>query len=77
MIVRVQVSIRVMLITLLVVSPGFPRQVVAQAPGPDSVATEFQSALRAVAWSAAVRRLHPEALDAFHFRMKILVESWT
>lgn len=45
--------------------------------GPDSVATEFQSALRAVAWRAAVARLHPDALSDFHFRMSILVETDT
>jgi hypothetical protein len=41
------------------------------------VATEFQSALRAVAWRAALTRLHPEALEEFHFRISLLVESDT
>jgi len=55
------------------------RGVLAQSPaiGPDSAATEFQSALRGVAWRAAVQRLHPEALADFHFRMTLLVEMDT
>lgn len=50
---------------------------VASPPAPDSVAREFQSALRAMAWRAVVQRLHPEALSAFHERVSILVESDT
>ena len=67
-------------LALLATSPfGQAPELVAQAPslGPDSVATEFQSALRAVAWRAALVRLHPEALEDFHLRISILVESDT
>lgn len=46
-------------------------------PGPDSVATEFQAALRGVGWRAASSRLHPEALDTFHHLMTLLVEMDT
>jgi len=44
---------------------------------PDSVAHEFQNALRALAWRAALQRLHPEALEAFHGRISIMVETDT
>lgn len=47
------------------------------ALSPDSAATEFQAALRAVAWRAAASRLHPEGLADFHFRLTLLVEGDT
>jgi hypothetical protein len=46
-------------------------------PGADSLATEFQAALRGVGWRAAAARLHPEALAEFHHRITLLVEMDT
>ncbi len=68
-------AILTLLPSLLALPAGARGQ--ASPPGPDSVATEFQSALRAVAWRAAVQRLHPEALEDFHYRMTLLVEMDT
>ena len=64
---------------LALLSTPFPPGIEGQAlpPGPDSVAAEFQSALRGVGWQAAVSRLHPEALDNFHHLMTLLVEMDT
>jgi len=44
-------------------------------PAPDSVAAEFQAALRAMAWSAAAQRMHPEGLTHFRNRVDILVAA--
>ena len=41
----------------------------------DSLATEFQTALRAMAWEPAAARMHPEGLDAFKFRITVIVEA--
>ncbi|MGD2215705.1 MAG: hypothetical protein PVJ64_03070 [Gemmatimonadales bacterium] len=52
----------------------------AQRPipaAPDSVAAEFQTAIRVAAWGAAARRMHPEALQRIHQRIDILVEADT
>lgn len=47
------------------------------APGPDSVAAEFQASLLGVGWRAASSRMHPEGLEEFHHRMTLLVEMDT
>lgn len=52
----------------------------AQRPlpeAPDSLAAEFQTAIRVAAWSAAARRMHPEALERIQQRIDILVEADT
>ncbi len=49
----------------------------AQSAGsltPDSVATEFQAALRGMGWQAAALRIHPEGLRRFHDLIDMLVE---
>jgi hypothetical protein len=46
-------------------------------PGPDSVAAEFQASLLGVGWRAAASRLHPEALEEFHYLMTLMVEMDT
>ncbi len=46
-------------------------------PGPDSLATEFQAALRGMGWRAAAVRLHPEALENFHYLITLQVEMDT
>mgnify|MGYP006278323025 CR=1 FL=1 len=45
--------------------------------GPDSLAAEFQAALRGMGWRAAAARLHPEALGSFHHRITLLAEMDT
>ena len=59
----------------LVPQPGASCQ--SALTSPDSVAAEFQGALRAVAWRAAAARLHTEALADFHYRLSLLVEGDT
>jgi hypothetical protein len=52
----------------------------AQRPlpqAPDSLAAEFQTAIRVAAWSAAARRMHPEALERIRQRIEVLVEADT
>jgi hypothetical protein len=44
---------------------------------PDSVAAEFQTAIRVAAWEVAARRMHLEALERIHQRIDILVEADT
>lgn len=66
-------------VTLAVVTCG-PRTASAQRPlpeAPDSLAAEFQTAIRVAAWEAAARRMHPEALERIHQRIDILVEADT
>ncbi len=46
----------------------------APTPSPDSVAAEFQTALRAMAWRAAAVRMHSEALDRFRGVIDMAVE---
>lgn len=46
----------------------------ASRPPPDSVATEFQTALRVMAWRAAAARMHPEGLDRFRALVDMLME---
>ncbi|KPK80399.1 MAG: hypothetical protein AMS25_09155 [Gemmatimonas sp. SM23_52] len=41
---------------------------------PDSVAAEFQTAIRVSAWRAAARRMHPEALRRIHRRIEQFIE---
>jgi hypothetical protein len=66
-------------VSFIVLALSLTRGASAQssALGPDSVAAEFQAALRGVGWRAAVSRLHPEALADFHYRMTLLVEMDT
>ncbi|MGM0668332.1 MAG: hypothetical protein ACQET1_01360 [Gemmatimonadota bacterium] len=67
-----------MLLALLL--PFLPRGLQSQdrpPVGADSLAGEFQAALRGMAWKAAVRRLHPDALESFHYRITLLVEMDT
>ncbi|MFC1661434.1 hypothetical protein ACFL3S_08305 [Gemmatimonadota bacterium] len=56
-----------------------PAELKAQGapPGPDSIATEFQNAMRGVAWRAAFSRIHPEGVASFHHLITILVEMDT
>jgi len=68
-------AVLTLFLSLLAIPVGAGGQ--TSPPGPDSIATEFQSALRAVAWRAAVARLHPDALEDFHYRMSLLVEMDT
>ncbi|MGD2154141.1 MAG: hypothetical protein PVG79_12795, partial [Gemmatimonadales bacterium] len=52
----------------------------AQRPlpdAPDSLAAEFQTAIRVAAWEAAARRMHPEALERIRQRIDILVDADT
>jgi len=44
---------------------------------PDSLAAEFQTAIRVAAWEAAARRMHPEALERIRQRIDVLVEADT
>ncbi len=67
----------VFLVMIGLLAPGAEGAAQRRLAGPDSVAEEFQSALRAVFWRGALSRLHPEALEAFHLRISILVESDT
>lgn len=65
-------SVTASLLTFAWVVPGL-----SQPPSdatPDSVATEFQSALRAMAWRAAAQRMHPEGLGRFRERVDMLVD---
>lgn len=48
---------------------------VAQGPVPDSVAAEFQTALRDMAWWRVARLMHPQALQAFRARLDLMLEA--
>ena len=64
----------------LVVAPCAAESAAAQRPlpgAPDSLAAEFQTAIRVAAWNAAARRMHPEALERIHQRIDILIEADT
>jgi hypothetical protein len=56
---------------LCAAAPAFAQRPLPEAP--DSLAAEFQLAIRVAAWQAAARRMHPEALDRIHHRIDTLV----
>jgi hypothetical protein len=65
---------------MLATAPCAAHTAFAQRPipaAPDSVAAEFQTAIRVSAWAAAARRMHPEALDRIRQRIDILIEADT
>lgn len=65
---------------VLAAVPGRFETASAQRPlpaAPDSLAAEFQTAIRVAAYSAAARRMHPEALERIRQRIDILVEADT
>ena len=67
---------RTVAITLIALLTGAGPMVAASQPGitPDSLATEFQTALRAMAWSPAATRIHPDGLRRLHDQIDMLVE---
>ena len=62
-------------IALLIAAVPCPfEDVSAQRPlpeAPDSLAAEFQTAIRVAAWEAAARRMHPEALERIRQRIDL------
>lgn len=52
-----------------------PREAAAQEIDSDSLATEFQTAIRAMAWAPAAARMHPEGLDHFKYLITVLIEA--
>lgn len=62
-----------LLLTLLCAATAASAQRVARLPA-DSLAAEFQTAIRVSAWRAAARRMHPEALRRIHRRIEQFIE---